>query len=289
MEPDQPDLDPGASADSTPGTDPPVTTTEPRPGVLLVRLNRPRVLNAMNADLVEGLRDALVAVQDDSRVRAVVLTGAGRGFCAGLDLRGYGDVPGSPGRGEGEVQAGMRLQRRIADLADLFRRVRAPIIAAVNGPAAGAGMSISLFCDIRIAAASATFHASYIRRGLGGCDIGVSWTLPRLIGFSRAADMLLTGGSFDAAEAERIGLVSRVVPDGDLVDAALDRASTIAESSPFAVWMTKEVLWSNLEIPGFRAALDLENRNQILCSTTADHREAVAAFLEKRPATYTDR
>ncbi|WP_232295616.1 enoyl-CoA hydratase/isomerase family protein [Parafrankia sp. EUN1f] len=270
-------------------TGPVLETTEARPGVLLVRLNRPRALNALNTELVEGLREVLGRIQDDSRVRAVVLTGAGRGFCAGLDLKGYGEIPGAPEAGEGTTQAGMRLQQRIADLADGFRRVRAPIIAAVNGPAAGAGLSISLFCDIRIAAASATFHASYIQRGLGGCDIGVSWTLPRLIGFSRAADLLLTGGSFDAAQAERIGLVSEVVPDDGLLDTALDKASAITAHSPFAVWMTKEVLWSNLEIPSFRAALDLENRNQILCSTTADHQEAVAAFLEKRPAVYTDR
>lgn len=267
----------------------PIEVGEPRPGVRLIRLNRPRALNALTAEMVEALHGVLGEIRDDTDVRAVVMTGAGRGFCAGLDLRAYGRVPSAPAGGEGRAQAGMRLQRHISDLIDAFRRVRAPVIAAVNGPAAGAGMSLSLVCDIRLAASSAVFHASFIKRGLGGCDIGVSWILPRLIGFSRAADLLLSGGSVDAPEARQIGLVSTVVPDEDLIDAALDKASAIAENSPFGVWTTKEVLWSNLEVTGFRAAVDLENRNQILSSLTEDHREAVAAFLEKRPAVYHNR
>ncbi|MBL7487637.1 enoyl-CoA hydratase/isomerase family protein [Frankia sp. AgB1.9] len=262
---------------------------EPRPGIRLIRLNRPEVLNAITAELIQRLRDVLRGIQDDARVRAVVLTGAGRAFCAGLDLNGYGDLPGSPEHGEGGPQSGLRGQRHVSELVEDFRRVRAPIIAAVNGPAAGAGLSISLLCDLRLAARSASFHASFIRRGLSGCDIGVSWLLPRAIGFARAADLLLTGGSLDAAQAERIGLVSAVVPDEELLDAALERASAIVELSPFGVWQTKELLWANQEVGGLRAAVALEDRTQALAGMTEDHREAVGAFLEKRPATYRDR
>jgi enoyl-CoA hydratase len=266
-----------------------VETEVTRPGVLVVRLNRPAVLNAMNAELIEDLHGVLRRIRDDSHVRVVVLTGAGRAFCAGWDMRGYGAVPGAPDDGEGRAQAGLRVQKHIADLAGAFRRVRAPIIAAVNGAAAGGGMALALFCDIRIAGASAAFHASFIKRGLSGCDLGVSWLLPRMIGFSRAAELLLTGGSLDADTAERIGLISRVVPDEQLMAVALERAEAIAENSSFGVWMTKEVLWSNLEIGSFRAAVEMENRTQILSAMTEDHAEAVTAFLEKRHPVYRDR
>jgi enoyl-CoA hydratase len=263
-----------------------IEVEEPRDNILLVRLNRPEALNAMNADLIEGLHEVLRGIRDDSRIRAVVLTGAGRVFCAGLDLRGYGSPPGSPDDGEGRAQAGLRVQKHIAELSDTMRRVRAPIITAVNGAAAGGGMALALLSDIRLAGTSTVFHPSFIKRGLSNCDIGLSWMLPRMIGFSRAADLLLTGTSVDATEAERIGLVSAVVPDEELLDAALDRASAIAENSPFGVWMTKEVLWANLETPSLRGGVELENRTQILAASTKDHREAVTAFLEKRPAVY---
>lgn len=250
-----------------------------------VTLNRPAVLNAINAELVQALHDVFSGVRHDSSVRAIVLTGRGRAFCAGLDLRGYGAPPGATDA-EGRVQSGLRLQQHIAELVDLLRAVRAPIIAAVNGPAAGAGMSLALLADIRLMSASASFHASFIRRGLSSADIGASWLLPRLIGFSRAAQIMFTGRPVDAGEAERIGLVSSVEPDGELVSAAMELAAAIAEHSPFGVWMTKEVMWSNLEVSSLRAALDLENRTQILSSLTSDHREAVEAFLGKRPARF---
>lgn len=264
-----------------------IQTEEPRPGVLLVRLNRPQALNAMTTELIEGLHEVLAGVRNDSATRAVVLTGNGRAFCAGLDLRGYGTPPG--GGGEGRPQAGMRLQQHIADLSEAFRGARPPIIAAINGAAAGGGMSLSLFCDIRMMAESASLHPSFIKRGLSGCDLGVSWLLPRLVGFSRAAEILLTGRTVDADEALRIGLVTSVHPADDLLTAALDKAEAIAANSPFGVWMTKEVLWSNLEVPSFRAGIDLENRTQILTALTEDHAESVQAFLEKRPPVYRNR
>ncbi|MCD2111592.1 enoyl-CoA hydratase/isomerase family protein [Rhodococcus rhodochrous] len=260
----------------------PILTERPRPGILLIRLNRPNELNAMNVDLIEALHGVLDEVRDDSTTRAIVLTGEGRAFCAGLDLRGYGTPEGTT-EGEGRAQLGLRVQKHIAGLVDAFRSTRAPIIAAVDGAAAGGGMSLALMADIRIASEAAVFHAAFIRRGLSNCDIGMSWLLPRMIGFSRAAQIMLTGRSIDAAEAERIGLVSSVEPTDTLLDTALDTAAAIAQNSPFGVWMTKEVMWSNLETPSMRAAIDLENRTQILSSLTRDHKEAVVSFLEKRP------
>ena len=258
-------------------------------GVTLLTLDRPDRLNAMNAELIEDLHAALDEVRADSACRVVVLTGAGRGFCAGLDLGGYGTPSSAPAEGEGRAQAGLRVQQQIAALVPKLRSLRQPVIAAVNGAASGGGLALALASDVRVAAASARFNVAFVRIGLSGCDIGVSWLLPRLVGASKAFELLLTGRLIDADEADRIGLVSRVVPDGSVVDAALAIAGEIAANSPFGVWMTKEVMWSNLEVPSLQAGIDLENRTQILSSFTEDHREALAAFLEKRPPSYRNR
>ncbi|WP_280424694.1 enoyl-CoA hydratase/isomerase family protein [Nocardia carnea] len=262
-----------------------VHTEVARPGVLLVRLNRPDALNAMNAPLIEALHTVLRRVRDDSDIRTIVLTGAGTAFCAGLDLHGYGTVPSSTGP-EGRPQEGMRATEHIANLADALRRARQPVICAINGPAAGGGMALSMLCDIRLMSESATLLPSFIKRGLSNCDVGLSWILPRAVGFSRSAEILLTGRTLGADEASRIGLVSQVLPEAELLTAALDLAATIGANSPFGVWMTKQVMWDNLETPGIRAAIDLENRTQILSVLTADHHEAVSAFLDKRPPEY---
>lgn len=264
-----------------------VLIDHPAEGVTLLTLNRPERLNAMDADLVAALHDALDAVRQDRDCRVVVLTGAGRGFCAGLDLGGYGAAPDSEGRGP--VGAGMATQQHIASLVPHLRSLHQPVIAAVNGPAAGGGLALALASDVRIAATSARFNVAFVRIGLSGCDIGVSWLLPRLIGASRAFELLLTGRIIDSAEADRIGLVTRVVPDGQVVDAALETAALIAANSPWGVRMTKEVAWSQLEVGSLQAGIDLENRTQILSSFTEDHREAIGAFLEKRPPRFTHR
>jgi enoyl-CoA hydratase len=257
-----------------------VLTEQLRDGVTLVTLNRPECLNAMNVDLISELHDALDAVAVDRDCRVVILTGAGRGFCAGLDLGGYGVAPG--GEGVGPVQAGFATQTQIAALVPKLRALSQPVIAAVNGPAAGGGLALALASDIRIAATSARFNVAFVRIGLSGCDIGVSWMLPRLIGASRAWEMMLTGRLIDADEAERIGLVVRVVADGEVLDSALETAERIAANSPWGVRMTKEVGWSQLEVGSLQAGIDLENRTQILASQTADMQEAMAAFLQKR-------
>jgi enoyl-CoA hydratase len=257
-----------------------------RPGIVQLTLNRPERLNAMNAALVADLHRTLDRVAADRSCRVIVLTGAGRGFCAGLDLQDGATPPHAEGLGR--VQAGMEVQHSIAGLVPHLRRVPQPVISAVNGPAAGGGLALALGSDVRIAAASARFNVAFVRIGLSGCDIGVSWMLPRLVGASRAFELLLTGRLIDAAEAERIGLVVRVVPDGDVVAAALETAELIAGNSPWGVRMTKEVMWSQLEVGSLQAGIDLENRTQILTAFTRDHLEQVSSFLERRAPVYAD-
>ncbi|HEX9260648.1 MAG TPA: enoyl-CoA hydratase-related protein, partial [Acidimicrobiales bacterium] len=173
-------------------------------------------------------------------------------------------------------------------LVPLLRSLHQPVIAAVNGPAAGGGLALALGSDIRIAARSARFNVAFVRIGLSGCDIGTSWLLPRLVGAARAHELMLTGRIFDSEEAGRIGLVTEVVPDDTLMDAVLVKAQQIMLNTPFGVALTKEGMWSALEIPGMQAAIDLENRQQIMASASTDHREALAAFLQKRPPRYTN-
>ena len=263
-----------------------VLVSQPAPGVVQLTLNRPDNLNAMNAELIGALHDALDSIAADRSCRAVVLTGAGRGFCAGLDLGGYGTAPGAEDLPR--VQAGFSTQTHIASLVPKMRGLPVPIIAAVNGAAAGGGLALALASDVRIAAESARFNVAFVRVGLSGCDIGVSWLLPRLIGASRAFELLLTGRVIGAAEADHIGLVTRVVPDDEVVEAALETAALVADNSPWGVRMTKEVMWSQLEVGSLQAGIDLENRTQIVSSFTGDMVEAVAAFMDKRPPDWTN-
>ena len=250
-------------------------------GVAVLTLNRPESRNAMDAALIAALRETLGSLRGDRDCRVIVLTGAGAGFCAGLDLKVGATPPAAAGLDH--AQAGLATQQSIAELVPRMRAMPQPIIAAVNGAASGGGLALALASDIRIAATSARFNVAFIRVGLSGCDIGVSWLLPRLIGASRAYELMLTGRFVDADEALRIGLVVRVVPDGQVVDAALESAALILANSPFGVHMTKEVMWSQLEVGSLVAGIDLENRTQLLASTTSDMEEALAAFLEKRP------
>jgi enoyl-CoA hydratase len=264
-----------------------VLVDNPRPGITRLTLNRPARLNAMTSELVQELHAALDAVAIDPACRVVVLTGAGRGFCAGLDLTGFGAAPNTEGLGR--TQAGFAVQRYIASLIPHLRSLPQPVIAAVNGPAAGGGFALVLGSDIRIAVPSARFNAAFIRIGLSACDIGTSWLLPRLVGAARAQELMLTGRIFDAAEAARIGLVTEVVAEDALLDAAYAKADEVMRNTPFGVALTKEGMWSALEIPGMQAAIDMENRQQIMASATADHVEAMNAFLEKRAPTYENR
>jgi enoyl-CoA hydratase len=255
-----------------------------RDDVALVTLDRPEVLNAESRELVQELQAVLNRIAADASWRVVVLTGAGRGFCAGHDL---GEMP-QAGRDASAVQAGMRVQKAFADLTLRLHSLPQPVIAAVNGAAAGGGLALALAADTRVCSTSARFNAAFVRIGLSGCDVGVSYLLPRIVGPTLAFEMMLTGRLIDAKEALRSGLVLRVVPDGQVVDAALEIAQQISANSPFGVRMTKEVMRANLDAPSLAAAIELENRTQILCTRTRDQKEAIAAFLEKRPAVFTD-
>jgi enoyl-CoA hydratase len=269
-------------------SDAPVHVERRDGGITVVTMDRPEKLNAMDAALVTGLHDALDEAGRDESCRVIVLTGAGRGFCAGLDLGGFGSAPDT-GQGGGRVQQAFAVQQHIAALITRLRRLRQPVIAAVNGPASGGGFALVLGSDIRIAARSARFNAAFVRIGLSACDIGTSWLLPRLVGAARAHELMLTGRLFDADEALRIGLVTDVVDDDQLLDRVLEEAALIARNTPMGVFMTKEVMWSALEIPSQAAAIDLENRTQIMTSFTEDHREAMAAFLQKRDPSFDNR
>ncbi|OBK73303.1 enoyl-CoA hydratase/isomerase family protein [Mycobacterium sp. 1274761.0] len=239
--------------------------SHPRPEITVVTLNRPEKLNALSYELVEELHATLGDIAASEECRVVVLTGAGRGFCSGLDLTAPN--PLDAGGGLEFPRSGMRWQERIADLTARIHRLRQPVIAAVNGPAYGGGLGIAAACDIRLAATSARFCTQFIKLGLGGCDIGVSYTLPRIIGAGHAFDMILTARVVDAEEALRLGLVTRLSDDGSLLDDALAVAETLCGYGEFGLESTKQVLWANVEAPSLEAALHVENRSQILASS----------------------
>jgi len=248
-------------------------------GVRVLRLNRPERLNALNFEMTAALHDALDDLSADETAKVIVLTGAGRGFCAGLDLRDTG-VPPEPGTHR-RRHAGTSGQAFIADLTLHLRETPQVVVAAVNGPAYGGGLALAAACDLRIASMSASFCSAFIRTGLTGTDIGITYFLPRLIGAAHAFDMILTGRTVDAAEAERMGLVSRVVPDTDLVDSAVTMAEGMAAYTTYGLQRTKEVLWHNLDASSAAAAIALENRNQELGILTPEVRDYMATYSRR--------
>ncbi|WP_229580878.1 MULTISPECIES: enoyl-CoA hydratase/isomerase family protein [Rhodococcus] len=250
-------------------------------------LNRPDRLNAITPPLIDALHRRLDEADADRSCRAVILTGAGRGFCAGADLRGGDDHPDPFEPRPGPVGT-FQVQEQYSRTTTRLRALSKPVIAAVNGPATGGGLAFVLGCDIRLAATSARFSAAFAKIGLSGCDMGTGWLLNRVVGIGRAHELLLTGRIIEAEEALRIGLVLEVVPDELLLERALEFARLIKANSPFGTYMTKQVMWSTVEIPGLDAAMALENRTQVLASTTNDSREAIAAFLERREPRWTD-
>ena len=259
-----------------------LTLDEPDDDILLVGLNRPERLNAITAVMMSELADLTARVDLDRTLRAVVLTGEGRGFCAGADLQGGdGVVPGGE-HAHPTVRMFMS-QDQIASVNEGIHRCRKPWIAAVNGACVGGGFALALACDIRVAARGARFGAVFIKVGVSNCDMGTSYFLPRLVGASRSAELLLTGRIFTADEADQIGLVADLVDDGAEVDRSREIARQIRENGPFAVWLTKETMWETLDAPSLRHAIDIENRTQIMATATGDFDEATRAFRERRP------
>ena len=256
---------------------------QPRPGIAVVTLNRPQRMNALSFLAFQELQRLSDQVADDDAIRVLVLTGAGRGFCAGLDLDDAARLSGMT------VPEFLRGQESWGRAITSFHRLPKPVIAAVNGAAAGAGFSLTLAADVRIAAPTARFNAAFIRIGLTGGDCGSSWLLPRIIGLGLASEILLTGRFVDADEAARIGLVNRVVPGDQLLDAALDLADAMAANSPMGVRLTKQAVQTNVAEPSLDVALEVENRNQALASRTEDMTEGLRAFREKRAPVFTGR
>lgn len=246
-------------------------------GVRLVTLNRPDRLNALTPGMVEGITDAMVT---ERYHRAVIITGSGRGFCAGVDISGAHER--QVGRSNAD---GLALQERFAGMATAIHRCPVPVIAAVNGPAAGAGLAIALASDIRTGSVSARFLIGAPNIGLSAGECGISYFLPRLVGLGRAAEIMLTNRSVESDEALRLGLVTSVTEDPLAV--ARDLATRVSQLSPFGVRMTKQVYRQTVDSPNLESALELENRTQILANATDDAAEARTAFLEKRPPVFT--
>ncbi|HXR27972.1 MAG TPA: enoyl-CoA hydratase-related protein [Solirubrobacteraceae bacterium] len=264
----------------------PLLSEDPTPHVRRLTLNRAEQLNAMTSELCEALHEELRRIGGERSCRAVILTGAGRGFCAGLDLHGYGAAPGNDGSDESRDRLGN--QEHMSRLILELRALPQPVIAAVNGPAAGFGLALALACDIRYAAAEAVFRAAFVNIGVSNCDMGTSWLLPRLIGASRSHELMLTGRRVDAEEALRIGLVADLVAADALADRALAAAEQIAALAPWGVRLTKRGMWAALEIPSEQTAVEYEDRQQIMATFGRAVPEAIGAFLDKRAAEFAD-
>jgi enoyl-CoA hydratase len=264
-----------------------VLVEHPRPHVALITLNRPERMNSMAFDVMVPLKEVLENITYDNSVRVVVLTGAGKGFSSGADHKSAGSVP--------HVQDltrptyALRSMQILDDVILALRRLHQPVIAAVNGAAIGGGLCLALAADIRVASHGAYFRAAGINNGLTASELGLSYLLPRAIGSSRAFEIMLTGRDVDAEEAERIGLVSRQVPDDRLLDTCYDMAERIAAFSRPGVELTKRTLWSGLDAASLEGHMQAEGIGQLFVRLlTGNFEEAVAARAEKRPPVFTD-
>src|SRR5258706_11299680 len=234
---------------------------EQRGEALWVAMNRPQSLNALNRRLVEEMRDLFVGLYWRHDIRVVVLRGAGANFCAGLDLKER-DNSGGSGPGNGLIR-----QRQISEIVIAMRRCPQPIIALIDGAAAGGGFAFALASDIRVATPTLKMNAAFIRIGLSACDIGVSYFLPRMVGSSVAAEYMLTGRFIDAERAYQLGLVSRIVPRDQLKAEAQGFVTDMLHATPLGLRLTKEALSHAIDAQGLEAAIAMEDRNQILASS----------------------
>ncbi|KAB2345070.1 enoyl-CoA hydratase [Actinomadura rudentiformis] len=264
-----------------------VLIDKPRPHITLITLNRPERMNAMAFDVMVPFKEALEKVSADNGTRVVVVTGAGRGFCSGADLESPGRIPGIEGLTVSAIA--LRSMELLDDVIRAMRRMHQPVIGAVNGPAIGGGLCLALATDIRIAAEGAYFRAAGINNGLTASELGLSYLLPRAIGSSRAFEIMLSGRDVDAAEAERIGLVSRAVPGDKLLDECYELAERIAAFSRPGVELTKRMLWSSLDAASLTSHMDHEGLAQLFVRlTTRNFEEAIQARKENRPPEFKD-
>jgi enoyl-CoA hydratase len=265
-----------------------VITFEQDGPVGLLTLNRPERLNAIDHGMLRALHAFWDERRRDYACRVIIITGAGRGFCAGLDLKAGGEQ-GSWQPGVGPVQDVYTFQEDIAELVIKMRRVPQPIIAAVNGPATGGGLSFAVASDLRVGTEQARFACSYVNLGLSGCDVGSSYFLPKIVNSGAAADMIYSGRLVEAAEAKAIGLLNEVVGPASLLETCRDiAAGWIRRSSPLGLRLSKEVLNETVTGISMENALKLENRNQVLATQTQDSREAKAAWAGRRDPVWSD-
>ncbi len=260
---------------------------EERGAVAWLTMNRPERLNAMNPGLVDALRGYFEGLTSKSSARVVVLQGAGRAYCAGLDIKDA--VSATNAGGPTSVQASFDRQYSIKDIMLAMRRCPQPIISLVQGSASGGGFALALASDIRLATPDARFNAAFIRIGLSACDMGVSYFLPRMVGASVAAHYLLTGRFLGAERAYQLGLVSTVAPMVELQAEAQALADDMLHATPLGLRLTKEALGHAIDGNSMEAVMAMEDRNQILCSRSEDFREGMAAFLDKRAPVYSGR
>ena len=256
---------------------------ERSPGVVVVMLNRPDRYNAMTTTMFEELERMAIALDDEDDCRVVILTGAGKAFCAGFDLNDSDELTRAGALGMLDAQ-----ERAVRALLAV-RSMRVPVIAAVNGPAAGGGLSLALAADIRLASTNAKFNAAFVRIGLSAGDLGASWLLTRLIGPAATSEICFTGRLVEADEAARLGLANSVSEPERLLDDALALARSIVGNSPGGVQLSKRAVQANMETASYAAALELENRGQALLTRGSDMSEALAAFKEKRAPVFTGR
>ncbi len=264
-----------------------IEVTRPREGTTVITMNRPDRMNSMAFEQVIPLHAALEEVAHDNEAGVVILTGTGRGFCSGADTQHSSPPPNVEGLTLTRIAT--RSMSILADLVPAMRRMPQPVIAAINGAAIGGGMCLSLGADIRIAAESAYFRAAGINNGLTAPELGLSFLLPRAIGSSRAFEIMLSGRDVGAAEAAEIGLVSRSVPDDQLLDVALDLADQINGWSTNGIQLTKRIMWAGLESGSLANAVELESHTQLYARlTTQNFEEAVKARKEGRPPDFKD-
>jgi len=254
----------------------------PRDGIGLITLNRPERLNAINLDMLEELHVLFEQLNTVEDIRVIIITGAGRGFCSGADLRDERISSEAATLFSSAAKHLVKIQRKYSRLITEMRHLPQPIIAAVNGPAAGGGMCIALASDVIIADSRAAFTPSFINIGLSGGELGSSYFLPKLVGNARAADILLTGRTVDAAEADKIGLISRLVGEEKLMAVALEIAGDMLDKTPLGLRFTKEVLIQNQHAPSLENAIELENRNQSILCITPDFFKAVEKFGQRK-------
>jgi len=259
-------------------------TVEARGPIEILSLNRPASLNALNPAMVQALNAYLAELHERPEVRVVILRAEGRAFCAGLDIKE--SRGGDRATNETRVLSAWRTQTAIGNVYRKMRSAPQPFIALGQGAACGGGFSLLLASDVRFGAPSLRMNAAYIKIGLSGCDMGSSYFLPRLVGASLAAELILTGRFINAERALRLGLLSEVVEEDKLLETGLSLAEEMLLTSPNGLRMSKHALGLNIDAPSLDAAMAIEDRQQALLSGTRDAAEAMTAFLEKRPPFY---